>query len=370
MFGSACARSAVVPRTNPTPAIRPRSSRGFRKRLVGLLALLAWLYPLLLIASACALTFIGERHWITAAVLYVPRAAFAAPLPVFVLLLYWCGRRRLLWTQLVALLVLVFPLMGFVLPWPRAAFADSTLRVLSFNVDSGHAGEAALLEAITAQQPDVVLLVEAPLDHTRLRDALATRFPYVHRASQFLLGSRFPIALSTELPRVSYLGRMRTSRAMRYQIDTPQGTVVLYAVHPISPRGAFGLYRFRGVVGRLRQPVALSNDEESDMLGNAGLRSVQIAEALRRAHTEELPVIVAGDTNLPGLSAVLRRSFSGFQDGFAEASWGFGYTFPAKEPFLRLDRIFASPALRFTSFHSGCPGSSDHLCVWADLARR
>ncbi len=332
---------------------------------------MAWLYPLSLIGVACALSFIGERHWLTAALLYVPRIAFAAPLPVFVALSLWSKRHRLLWAQVAAALVIVFPLMGFVLPWSRGGSAGPTLRVLSFNVDSGHAGETTLIGAITAQQPDIALLVEAPLDHTRLRDALETRFPYVQRNSQFLLGSRFPIASTSELPRVSYLGRKRTSRAMRYQLDTPQGPVVLYAVHPISPRGAFGLYRFRGAIGRLREPaVAPSNDEESDMLGNAGLRSAQIEEALSHAHAETLPVIVAGDTNLPGLSAALRRSFSGYQDGFVEVSWGFGYTFPAKEPFLRLDRIFASPELRFMSFHIGCRGTSDHLCVWADLARR
>ncbi len=359
-----------MPRNSSPPAIRPRASRNGRKRSVAAVALLAGLYPLLLIGSACALTFIGERHWITAAALYLPRLVFAVPLPVFVLLLFWCGPRRLLWTQLVAALVILFPLMGLVLPWPHGSNPGPTLRVLSFNVDSAHAGETALLEAVDAQRPDVALLVEAPLGDTRLRDALATRFPHVERASQFLLGSQFPIVEVTELPRVSYQGRTRTSRAMSYQLDTPQGPVRLYAVHPISPRGAFGMYRFRGALNRLRQSDHLSVDEESDMLGNAGLRSVQIEEALRRAHAEHLPVIVAGDTNLPGLSAVLRRSFSGYQDGFAEASWGFGYTFPAKQPFLRLDRIFAGPEFRFTSFHSGCRGSSDHLCVWADLTRR
>jgi endonuclease/exonuclease/phosphatase family metal-dependent hydrolase len=204
-----------------------------------------------------------------------------------------------------------------------------------------------------------------------LRDALAARYPYVNRASQFLLGSRFPITLITELPRVPYSGRTRTSRAVSYRIETPQGPVALYAVHPISPRGAFGLRRYRSVFTRLRQnEVAISNDEESDMLGNAGLRSVQIEEAARRAGAEQLPVIIAGDTNLPGLSAVLRHAFAGYQDGFAAASWGFGYTFPAKRPFLRLDRIFAGPEFRFTSFQLGCHGVSDHLCVWADLARR
>ncbi len=114
----------------------------------------------------------------------------------------------------------------------------------------------------------------------------------------------------------------------------------------------------------------VSAEVESDMLGSSGLRSLQIAGVARQIREETVPVIIAGDTNLPGLSPVLRHAFSGYQDGFAAAGWGFGYTFPEKQPFLRLDRIFAGPEFRFTSFHSGCRASSDHLCVWADLTRR
>jgi endonuclease/exonuclease/phosphatase family metal-dependent hydrolase len=37
---------------------------------------------------------------------------------------------------------------------------------------------------------------------------------------------------------------------------------------------------------------------------------------------------------------------------------------------MRIDRILASPGLRFTNFDVGCRGASDHLCVVADLSRR
>jgi vancomycin resistance protein VanJ len=276
----------------------------------------------------------------------------------------------LLWTQGVAALLLLFPLMGFVPPWPNGAGAGLTMRVLSFNVNSAHAGAQAIVAAILEQRPDVVVLVEAPLDATALSNALAPHYPHVQRATQFLLASRFPITQASELPRVRYLNRNRSSRAMRYLLEAPLGPLALYAVHPISPRGAFGIYRFRGLPSRLRHGEPVSADEESDMIGNVGLRSTQIEAAVRAARSEQVPVLIAGDTNLPGLSPALREAFSGFQDGFAAAGWGFGYTFPAKSPFLRLDRVFAGPELRFTHFQLGCPRVSDHLCVWADLTRR
>src|SRR5690606_39746135 len=64
--------------------------------------------------------------------------------------------------------------------------------------------------------------------------------------------------------------------------------------------------------------------------------------------------IVAGDLNLPSPSPLLRRSLGFLQDGFAAAGRGFGYTFPTKRPFLRLDRVMVSEDLRVTRFGVGC----------------
>ena len=86
---------------------------------------------------------------------------------------------------------------------------------------------------------------------------------------------------------------------------------------------------------------------------------------------EKGPVIIAGDTNLPGLSFVFHRSLSGFQDGFTRAGWGFGYTFPTNHvPWMRIDRVLASDELRFVRFEVGKSLVSDHHCVVADLQRR
>jgi endonuclease/exonuclease/phosphatase (EEP) superfamily protein YafD len=82
-------------------------------------------------------------------------------------------------------------------------------------------------------------------------------------------------------------------------------------------------------------------------------------------------VVIAGDTNLPGLSHVLHRYLSRYQDGFAKAGWGFGYTFPTRPrgPWMRIDRIVASDELRFVRFRVGRSLASDHECVVADLQR-
>jgi endonuclease/exonuclease/phosphatase family metal-dependent hydrolase len=91
---------------------------------------------------------------------------------------------------------------------------------------------------------------------------------------------------------------------------------------------------------------------------------------IRDATDERNPVIIAGDSNLPTLSKLARLNFANFSDGFSEAGTGFGYTYPARPSWMRIDRILASSALRFTTFEVGCAGVSDHLCVVAGLSLR
>lgn len=101
------------------------------------------------------------------------------------------------------------------------------------------------------------------------------------------------------------------------------------------------------------------------------LMTLQVQAFTEAAHRETDPVIIAGDTNLPGLSHTFNHYLSAYQDGFIEAGSGFGYTFPTTRlPWMRIDRILASEPLRFVRFEVGSSSASDHLCVVADLERR
>jgi endonuclease/exonuclease/phosphatase (EEP) superfamily protein YafD len=109
------------------------------------------------------------------------------------------------------------------------------------------------------------------------------------------------------------------------------------------------------------------------ILANADDRARQLRVVVDDARRSALPVIIAGDTNLPELSMVLARTFAGFQDAFGEVGSGFGYTFPANRrrlgPWMRIDRIFVSQALRVLDFTTLSPAGSDHLPVLAVLQR-
>ena len=106
-------------------------------------------------------------------------------------------------------------------------------------------------------------------------------------------------------------------------------------------------------------------------MGNSGLRAAQVADFAAAAGQETVPVVIAGDTNLPNLSWLLHRDLAGFKDGFAKAGWGFGYTFPTGHhgPWMRIDRIMAGSELHFVHFEVGHSIASDHESVVADLQR-
>lgn len=335
-------------------------------------AFLAVAYVVVLVVATLLLRFVGERYWGTAVALYLPRIAFFAPLPFTVAALFFFGPRRLLPTQLVAALIVFFPLMGLTLPSPfhRAHAGRPSLRVLSFNVDSLFFGPDRVAEAIEGEHPDVVLLQEFPGGNQPFLDRLRRTFADVRVATQFVIATRFPLAEMTEPERLPYGDRRRSPRFVRYVVQSPFGSLAVYNVHPVSPR--YGLYSLRGQ-GLRREILSgrLFNAARSGPLReDTGLRVLQVQTFAARAARESMPVLVAGDTNLPSLSPALADNLGQFTDGFRVAGSGFGYTFPARRSWMRIDRMFASAGLNFTSFHVGCKECSDHLCVVADVEAR
>lgn len=336
-----------------------------RLLLVGVYA-----YPVLLAVICAALVWVGEDWWVTAALLYAPRLAFGLPLLVLVPWLLVARRRRLLWTQLAALTLTLFPLMGLVLPWPVAQPSGSSLKLMTFNIGMNEEQPEVVLSAIDAMGADLVLLQEAPVWPNAVVGGLRSRFPHVEASTQFVIASRFPILERTDPEKIPSFERRRSPRFMRYLIESPLGKLAVYSVHPISPRGALGVYRLRDLFHQMRTGKILAGDPETNMSQNATLRAKQIEAVAIMAGREKHPVLLAGDTNLPGLSAALHRHLSGYRDAFRSASWGFGYTYPQRHAFLRLDRIMAGPELGFSEFQIGCQGASDHFCVASRVIRR
>ncbi len=337
----------------------------------------AFAYPIALLGVFVGLRFVGERWWVTGVALFLPRLLFGAPLPVVAVALVVVRLRTLLWTQAVAALLLVFPLMGFVLPSAGATQRDlhaPAVRVLSYNIDSGR-GEGEfdeIVAEIARHSPDIVFLQETGFPE-KLAGLLAGRYRHVFTADQFLVATSYPILASFEPPKLQYEfdGRPHSPRFVRLVLDTPLGTIVCYDVHPVSAREALYRAKSQGKRGLLTGRV-FSAAYVATFDGNSGLRELQVRTFSDAASRETDPVLIAGDTNLPDLSFVLNRYLSRFQDAFVKDGWGFGYTFPTNKwaPWMRLDRILGSDALRFVHFEVCASKASDHRCVVADVQRR
>jgi vancomycin resistance protein VanJ len=312
----------------------------------------------------------GERWWPATSLLYLPRLPFCLPLPVLLVMLAVLRQSRLLVLQAVSACLLAFPLMGFVLPWsvPRTQ-GGPRVRILSYNLDSIRAGEDGIAATIARYSPDVVALQEIGTQGETLGLRLRGSYPVVLVSGQFLLASRYPITSIRSPDKVVLDGFTHSPRFMSYLVETPLGRVSLYNIHPISPREPFIVLRGAGVRRELFSGRLLSGKTAIPLLDNVRLRALQIETIAALAARESDPVVIAGDTNLPGLSPSLRQ-LDAYKDGFTAAGWGLGYTFPTyHRPWMRIDRVLAGPSLRFTGFQVGDSRASDHRCVVADLER-
>jgi len=332
-------------------------------------AALAIVYPVALVAAWALLRFVGERWWLTGVTLYLPMIGFGLPLPFLAALLRRVKRSELLWTQAVAAVILVFGLMGFVLPAPRfGAPSTPVMRVLSFNVDSGRAGVDRIMAEVDRYAPDIAVLVEVA-DTRGIESSLKERYPNVVVGGQFALGTRYPVVSTRDPDKLQYYGKPRSPRYLEHVIDTPLGRVALFVVHPVSPREDLGAMRGpHGLKKEILSGRLLHPAKTERIQVNSGLRTAQVQAFSAEASAETLPVIIAGDTNLPSPSYVFGANLSRYQDGFRAAGWGFGYTFPNfRLAWMRIDRILASNHFRFVRFIVGDSHASDHRSVVADL---
>jgi vancomycin resistance protein VanJ len=337
----------------PILQLSPRARRGLRIASLALGA--AYLAGLLL--AIAGMRLVGEQHWLTTALLYAPRTAFFLPLPVVTLLIARFGPRRLLWATPVAIWLLLFPIMGLQLGLGRALAgaaraqraAEPRLRLLSYNAAGGQSPQA-IADVVRAAHPDILLIQEW---QDRLEPALQPLVAgfHHHRLGQFWVASRFPIADVYTPPLIRLPGRpTRSSRFVRYRLQTPLGPVHVLNVHPASPRE------------ELVNPTGL---EASSML-----RLRQAENIASEAGRSPVPVIIAGDTNLPVGSWILRRTLGRYLDGFEAAGRGFGFTFPARRPWMRIDRILTDDRLQVVRFQVlGNAQASDHLAVFAEVTR-
>jgi hypothetical protein len=188
---------------------------------------------------------------------------------------------------------------------------------------------------------------------------------------QFWIASRFPISQTFEPPKLTHRGIERSPRFVRFTLETPRGPVIIYNVHPISPRDGLEEIRGQGLRVELLRGKLFNASSRGTVAANTALRLSQISAIAEDARRAPYPVIIAGDTNLPDLSWAFAHLLGEFQEGFLAAGNGFGYTFPApRHAWMRIDRVLAGPHWRFLDFQVIRSAVSDHFAVLTDLQLR
>jgi vancomycin resistance protein VanJ len=306
----------------------------------------AYWASLLAFASIVGFIFIlliGEFRRLTLIPMYVPRHPLLLGCFVGAGLAYY-GKKRvaaLLVAFSVLAIVVLFPVMGFNISAGHEI--DRPIRVATYNVWFGHGGRPALVEEIAAMPFDIIVIQAA---YGSLEEQLKTRLPdrHIRQDGELAIVSKFPFH-DVIVPPAFPDGT--PSMYVKYVVDTPNGALRVFNLHAWSPRHALG--------------------GADDAHENIGAREAQVHGAVEAARSDVPPFIIAGDTNLPALSAIKRRNFGSLNDAFDEAGSGFGYTFPANHPWMRIDRILGSDGVHFASVRVGERGVSDHRSLSADM---
>lgn len=335
------------------------------KALRRALRVLVWAYPLSLLAVYVLLRATAETFWGSALAVYLPPQGYLFPAPLIFLAALWAGPMRLLVVPLLSVLFVVYFMMGFHFSFRSASASDLT--VVTMNVDSGHRGSKEIVQGIFEHDPDLVFLQEIGVRGEELVNELKTRLPHAAMSSQFVVASRYPLS-EPKHPGTSFLwGRERTPNFISLEMDAPEGPVVLYNVHPGSPRHAFMAVRGEGFRKEIKSGRLFRGEAAERVRKNVELRRFDLESAAKSALDGDAPTIVAGDLNLTHMSPLFQKTFDYFSDSFADAGTGFGFTFPSKFLSMRLDRILALNGPRFVDSYVACHGLSDHICVVAKL---
>lgn len=298
----------------------------------------------LVVAIAIGL-LLAESTRPTFLLVYAPRWPILITGLVACGLAVWLRSRWLVGAQIATLLVAAFPVCGLRLSLPARPSHDAraTLRVRTWNIYFGKLGYEAVARSLAESSADVKI-VQASRDHV---SEACQRLGFTLREDgDFAIASRYPVR-AVDVPPPFADGKPRMY--VRYEVETPGGRLALVAVHPYSPRHA------------------IEDGGGAALAADAELRERQIAAAVESGRASGIPFVIVGDTNLPPGSAIARRRFAGLRDAFDDVGNGFGFTFPAKRPWMRIDRFLAGDGVRFLSITTGPLGASDHRAVEAEL---
>jgi vancomycin resistance protein VanJ len=314
-------------------------------------------YLVLVCAIGLLARTLGERLWWTNVLLYLPQMIYLSPAVVTLPAALWKRDGRAVLVTGLAMLVVAWLLMGFNIPVPQPAPPPERprVRVLAYNIRGALSGWHLIRKQVDTFRPDVVVFSEAAgWNRTRqLQAELKEQFPDWDsvQGGEMYVASRWPI-LERE---AASLGRFSGREKVRARVDAPFGRFNVVGVHFYTAMRGRTLRKERRALA-------------SYMNHTAAVREQQALDVLEWTARLEEPTILAGDLNTPPAGIIYGRLARRFRDAFAAGGWGWGYTYPAHHPLLRIDYVFYSPHWQATTCQVGAGPGSDHRPVFAELA--
>ncbi|WP_345203863.1 endonuclease/exonuclease/phosphatase family protein [Streptomyces lavendulae] len=210
--------------------------------------------------------------------------------------------------------------------------------VVSHNVDEDNPDPARTARALAASGADVLALQEMSSKATPVYEReLDAIYPYRSDTLGVRLWSKHPLTGVEAVPIMPW------TRAVRATVETPGGPIVVFAAHlasvRVTPDAGFTTARRNDAARKLAEAVR--------------------AEPLAR-------VVVMGDFNGTAEDSALRPVTSQLTSAQREAGAGFGFTWPAAFPMVRIDQILVK-GMSTTSAWTLPATNSDHLPVAASF---
>lgn len=283
---------------------------------------------------------VGESSALVYASMYVPTAAWAA-LPI-VLAVLAAAKRSHAWLAAhlaVAAAVLLIQ-GGYNWGSPRRSEAAS-LRVMTLNVQLFRDHDVAKVAAeIIHSDADVIMLQELPKD--------ASVDPFIEHLPGYRIERDGRLGILTRFPlEETYTWHLTESRRMMgAKINVSGRSVLFLNVH---------LQHFPS--------------DQPGKIADASRQLVEETAALMETlhSVSPGPIVLGGDFNSVPSARIHRMLREVLADCFAETSRGYGYTLPARAPFLRVDYLYVGGGVEPLRSYVSASTVSDHRAVITDL---
>lgn len=296
----------------------------------------------------------AEFLWPATLLLHMPQHVWLI-LPSLLLLIGFLRRNRgaVVW-NLVTLAFVAIGLMGFRIPLGRVGIEPGIpVRVMTYNIHHGDAGLENVAATAKRLNPDIVCLQEANAADWKSELPLQAnsylRGWHIARFRELATLSKYPI-LSQHVQRM----QPKTGRAVLVTAMNVEGRrLVVLNTHLSTATG--------GSLFHLKVSMA------EYMRDTVSTRSFQIKALQKIGESSKGAVVIAGDFNTPPRGVLYNRMCGRFHDSFSVGGFGFGHTFIARLPVLRIDYVFVNDRFGVKRCFVPKASSSDHLPLVADL---